>query len=192
MGIGVLILVVTLPAVSVPGWGAQPAGGDDASAFGVPPIARLIVGNIGRFLVLKPELNITPEQRSKIAATVKSHRDEIRPVAKNVPEKRAALRETVLASPRNEESIRKAANDLAKAIGDSSVLASKVVAEVRTTLTSHQMERIRKFRMESDKAAWHGLTTWADRTYEEIAGSPSSCGIERNLFPAISPSHLGE
>lgn len=151
-GIRVLVLVASILAISAPGWGGQP-GGDDPSAFSASPLARLIVGNIGRFLVLRSELDVTPEQRSKIAATVRSHRNKIRPVAKNIIEKRKALRDAVLVTPRNEEAIRKAANDLGKAIGDASVLASKVIAEARTALTPEQIERIRKFRMEKDKAA---------------------------------------
>jgi Spy/CpxP family protein refolding chaperone len=157
--IGFLVLVASIMMISVPGWGAQPAGEDGPAFFGASPLARLIVGNIGRFLVLKSELNITPEQRSKIAATVKSHRDEIRPVAKHLLEKRKALGEAVLATPKNEEAIRKAANDLSKAIGDASVLASKVIAEARTALTPEQIDRIHKFRMEKDKAAM----AWVDK-----------------------------
>jgi len=152
-------MVASILAVSAPGWGAQPAGGDDPSAFCAPPIARLIAGNIGRFLIIRSELNVTPEQRSKIAATVKSHQGEIRSVAKDILGKRTALREAVLATPNNEEAIRKAATDLGKAIGNAAVLASRVIAEARPALTSEQIERIRKFRMDNDKAT----TAWVDK-----------------------------
>jgi len=156
---GVLVLVASILAIPVPGWGAQSTGGDDSSAFCAPPVARLIAGNIGRFLIMRSELNVTPEQRSKIAATVKSHQAEIRPVAKDILEKRTALREAVLATPNNEEAIRKAANDLGTAIGDAAVLASKAIAEARPALTPEQIERIRNFRMENDKAAM----AWVDK-----------------------------
>jgi Spy/CpxP family protein refolding chaperone len=158
-GMMVSTLVAAILAISAPGWGGQTTGGDDPTFFGASPLKRLIVGNIGRFLVLRSELNVTPEQRSKIAGTVKRHRNEIRPVAKDVLEKRKALREAVLATPKNEEAIRKAANDLGKAIGDASVLASKVIAEARTALTPEQIERIRKFRMEKDNATM----AWVDK-----------------------------
>jgi len=158
-GIGVFALVASILAVSAAGWGAQPTGKDDSSAFCAPPIARLIAGNIGRFLIMRSELNVTPEQRSKIAAVVQSHRDEIRPMAKTILEKRTALREAVLATPTNEEAIRKAATDLGKAIGDASVLASRVVTEARPALIPEQIKRIRKFRMENDKAT----LTWVDK-----------------------------
>lgn len=157
--IGVFVLVASILAVCAPGWGAQPTSGDDSSAVCAPPVARLIAGNIGRFLVMRSELNVTPEQRSKIAAVVKGHRDEIRPMAKSILEKRTALREAVLATPKNEETIRKAATDLGKAIADASVLASKVISEARPALTPEQIERIRKFRMDNDKAT----TAWVDK-----------------------------
>ncbi|MBI4961673.1 MAG: Spy/CpxP family protein refolding chaperone [Desulfomonile tiedjei] len=158
-GIGICFLVAAILGMSAPGWAAQPMGGQDPSTLFSSPLARLITGNIGRFLVLRSELNVTPEQRAKIAATVKSHRDEIRPVAKSILEKRSALREAVLATTKNDEAIRKAANDLGKAIGDASVLASKVIGEARTALTPEQIERIHKFRAENNKAAM----AWVDQ-----------------------------
>jgi len=39
----------------------------DAQLAGPPPLAVLMVGNIGRFLALRSELNISAEQRKRIA-----------------------------------------------------------------------------------------------------------------------------
>jgi tryptophan synthase alpha subunit len=66
------------------------------------------------------------------------------------------LREAVLAESRNEEEIRRSAKDLGKALADASVVASRIVADARKNLTPDQVERIRKFIQENDKAsaAW--------------------------------------
>ena len=102
--------------------------------------------------MLRSELNISAEQRKKIAAEIKSHKDEIRPIAKEIFEKRMALRDAVLNKPGDRQAIMAAANDLGKAIGDTAVLASKVIAKVKPVLTSEQQERIKNFRMANDKA----------------------------------------
>jgi Spy/CpxP family protein refolding chaperone len=108
--------------------------------------------------VLRSELNITGDQRKKIAAEIKSHKDEIRPVAKEIFEKRQALRDAVLNKPGDQQAIMAAANDLGKAIGDAAVLASKVIAKVKPMLTSEQQERIKNFKMANDRATaeWIG------------------------------------
>lgn len=148
----VLVVVLVLGAAAVPSIAAEPVQDDGGVQFASRPLARLIMGNIGRFLVLRSELNITDEQRKKIAAEIKRHKDEIRPIAKEVFEKRQALRDAVLNKPGDKQAIMAAANDLGKAIGDAAVLASKVVAQVKPMLTPEQQERIKNFRMTNDKA----------------------------------------
>ncbi len=117
------------------------------------------MGNIGRFLVLRSELGLTNDQRKRIAGIVKNHRDEIRPVAKALLEKRRALKEAVINKPGDEAAIRTAATDLGKTIGDASVLASKVVAQVKPVLTPQQVERIENFRAGTQKAT----SDWLDQ-----------------------------
>ncbi len=114
------------------------------------PLGRLIVGNIGRLLVLRSELNMTDDQRKSIAAEIKGHKNEIKPVAKEVFEKRQALREAVINKPGDEKAIMAAANDLGKAIGNAAVLTSKVVSKVKPVFSPEQQERIKNFRMSSD------------------------------------------
>ena len=60
--------------------------------------------------------------------------------------------DAVLNKPGDRQAIMSAANDLGKAIGDTAVLASKVIAKVKPVLTSEQQERIKNFRMANDKA----------------------------------------
>ncbi len=53
----------------------------------------------------------------------------------------------------------RAATEMGKAIGDAAVLASKVVAQVKPVLTSQQIERIEKFRADTQKAT----ADWLDQ-----------------------------
>jgi Spy/CpxP family protein refolding chaperone len=149
----VFIIVTVLLAGSPPAWAGASAPEQAAPQWGFPPLARLVAGNIGRLLVLGSELNVTPDQRAKIAGIVKSHRAEITPTVRDVLEKKIALRDAVLNERPEEKVIRSAAADLAKTVGDASVLASKVIGEVRAILTPDQIERIRKVRKENEQAA---------------------------------------
>jgi Spy/CpxP family protein refolding chaperone len=148
-----LVVLLVLGMAAVPSIAAETAKEDGGTQLAGPrPLARLIMGNIGRFLVLRSELNISADQKKKIAAEIKGHKDEIRPVAQEIFEKRTALRDAVLNKPDDRQAIMAAANDLGKAIGDAAVVASKVIAKVKTLLTSEQQERIKNFRMANDKA----------------------------------------
>ncbi|MBI5252463.1 MAG: periplasmic heavy metal sensor [Desulfomonile tiedjei] len=153
----VTALVLTMAAVSSAA--ADPSKEEGGATLAASPLARLITGNIGRLLVLRSELNVTDQQRKNIAAEIKSRKDEIRPVAKDVFEKRQALREAVLNKPGDEKAIMAAANDLGKAIGNAAVLASRLVAQVKPMLTDEQQERIKSFKMTSDKA----VTEWINQ-----------------------------
>jgi Spy/CpxP family protein refolding chaperone len=157
--IAIVVLTIGIIPLSVASWGAENTPDQNGPAgFGMPGIGRLISGNIGRLLVLKSELNITPAQRHQIASAVKSHRQEIAPVAKAVLEKKRALRDVVLLKPGDEKAIRKASEELGKAIGDAAVVASKVVDQAKGALTQEQQERIHLFRASCKKAE----TDWVE------------------------------
>lgn len=151
------LLALTLVGLAGPG-PASAVADDTAANLCPPPLARLIAGNVGRFLVMRSELNITDEQRKEIRARLKSHRSEIQTVIKSLMDKRKALRETVLNKAGDETSIRAASADLAKSIGDAAVLASKVIAEIRPTLTPDQLNRVQEFRAGCAKATSTWLT----------------------------------
>lgn len=124
----------------------------DQCKWGQSPLGRLISGHIGRWMVLRSELNVTDEQKAKLKEAVKPHKTEIAKAAKGVWEKRTALLSAVLAEQPNEEAIRHAADDLGKAIGDAAVLASKVAGDVRPVLSSEQREQLQKFRQDCQAA----------------------------------------
>ncbi len=154
-----LALSLMLGMAAVPLIAAETVEEHGAAPFsGGPSLAKLIMGNIGRFLVLRSELNISAEQKKKIAAEIKTHKGEIGPIVKEIFEKRMALRDAVVDKPGDQQAIRAAANDLGKAIGDAALLASKVVAEVKPVLTPEQQALIKNFRIANDKATaeWIG------------------------------------
>lgn len=157
--IALLILALGIVPLAAESWAAEPptepAG---PGGLGMPGLGRLITGNIGRLLVLRSELNMTAAQRHQIQSVVKSHRQEIAPVAKAVVEKKRALREAVMNKAGDEKAIRAAADELGKAIGDAAVVASKVIDQSKGSLTHEQLERIQQFRAGCKKAE----TDWVE------------------------------
>jgi Spy/CpxP family protein refolding chaperone len=131
--------------------GAEPAAPDTSGAL-KEGLVRLITGHIGRFLVLRSELSVTPEQKTKIREAVESRKDRIGPVVKSLKDKRRALRDAVRAETPDEAAIRAAADQLGKAIADAAVLASQVVADARKVMTDEQRSRIEQFIKANDTA----------------------------------------
>lgn len=119
--------------------------------LGDTPLGRFVTGQVGRMLVLKSELNVTPEQREHVVSILRSHRAEIAKAAKPVVEKRRVLRAATLAQPIDEARIRAAAEDLGKSLGDLAVLGAQIKDEVRDVLTPEQRERIKAFHAENDQ-----------------------------------------
>lgn len=122
-------------------------------------LKRLIVGQVGRILVLRSQLDVTDEQKEKTVGIIKSHMKEIIPVAKSVVEKRRALRQAVMKEEPNEKEIRAAAEALGKSLGDASVLTSRIVAEARPVFTPRQVKLVQDFRISLDNAT----TDWLNQ-----------------------------
>jgi Spy/CpxP family protein refolding chaperone len=114
------------------------------------PLGRLVSGTVGRFLVLRSEVNLTEQQRHQIRDVMVSHRAEIAATVKSVREQRLALRKAVLAEKTDEAAIRTAAEGLGKAIGDASVKAAKLRGELAPVLSAEQKELIHKFLAENE------------------------------------------
>jgi len=155
--IGACIAAVCLAGVLGAAAGAAPApsteqgiglglGGEQQG-----PLARLMSGQLGRLLTLRSEVNLTTDQKQKIAVIVKSHKAEIAAAAQPIVEKRRALRDAVNAKTPDEKAIRAASEELGKAIGGAAVLGSKIKAEVRAVLTPEQLQKIEEFRKNSDQ-----------------------------------------
>jgi Spy/CpxP family protein refolding chaperone len=129
---------------------AEPASTSSEATAGQPhparPFVQFLRNHFRRLGQLRAKLDVTDEQRQQIRETLKSHKDELLPLVKELKQKRDALRTAVLADPSSEEAIRSAANDLGKSIGDTAVAASKVAKELKQILTPEQRETLRRFR----------------------------------------------
>jgi Spy/CpxP family protein refolding chaperone len=110
------------------------------------------MGNVGRFLVLRSELNLTDEQRGQIRDVLAANRSRIVGVTKSVREKRVALRDAVLASDLDEARIRAAADELGQAAGDAAVKAAQLRGQLAPILNEEQHRLIGDFIAEQDKA----------------------------------------
>lgn len=149
-GVGVLCwpTLMAAPVASAGDTVVQADGGGLANR----PLVSFIRGRIKQWFSLRQKLGLSQQQRTEIHGIVTAHRDEIRPIPKDVAAKRKALREAVLGEPSDEQAIREAAKSLGDAIADAAVVASKVVGEVRPVLTTEQVETLKELRQQRDEA----------------------------------------
>jgi Spy/CpxP family protein refolding chaperone len=94
-------LLLTLAAVGLLGVGSFTLGvraSDTPSTFGLTtqpsdhPLLNFIRGQIGRWMVLRSQLDLTREQKQQITIILQAHKAEIVQAAQPVMEKRRALR----------------------------------------------------------------------------------------------------
>jgi Spy/CpxP family protein refolding chaperone len=116
------------------------------------PLLNLIRGQIGRWMVLRSELDLSADQKQQIRSILESHKAEILQVLRPVVQKRQALRNAVIAPNADEAAIRAAADDLGHSIGDAAVLASKLRQQIAPILTDQQRQKIADFRTHSDQS----------------------------------------
>ena len=153
-------LLLTLAAVGLLGIGSFSLGAGAADvASGVSttqqsdrPLVQFIRGQIGRWMVLRSQLDLSGDQKQQIADILKSHKQEIVQAVQPVVEKRRALREAVLAANPDEKAIRADADNLGHAIGDAAVLASQIKQQISPILTDQQRQQLGDFRSQSDAA----------------------------------------
>jgi Spy/CpxP family protein refolding chaperone len=153
-------LLLVLAAVGLLGVGSFALGvkADDTASLSPTtqrserPFMRFIRGQIGRFMVLRSQLDLSDDQRAQIKTILQAHKQEIVQVVQPLIEKRRALREAVTAADPNEQAIRAASDDLGKAIGDAAVLASKLKQQISPILTDQQRHDLHDFRSQTDEA----------------------------------------
>jgi len=137
----------TMGLIGVVGSGAVRAQDGDAAGGGRAllgvrgPLRKVFRESVSKLRGLKEELNLTPEQKAEIARILKAHREEIVRAVQDVHEKRRALMKEVRSDDYSERAIRRAARDLADAIGDASVLRARIRKEVRAVLTAEQRRK---------------------------------------------------
>lgn len=127
------------------------------------PIRQFIRGQIGRWMALRSDVKLTPDQREQIAQVIRNHRQEIASALEPVIAKRRQLRDAVISGTADEQILRADADQLGKAIGDAAVVASKIKSEVRGLMTPQQRQSIDDFRRQSDAAV--------DQAMERLAGN---------------------
>ncbi len=148
--VGVLVGgLATAGAAAVPHAGPQAAGLKGRAAD--TPLGRLIAGSLGRWMVLRSELQLTEQQRNEIRDVLVSHRAQIAETMKSLHAKRAVLRDAVLQG-QSEDQVRAAAVELGNAIADASVKASKLRNQVAPILSEEQRKLIGKFVADQDQA----------------------------------------
>ena len=147
---------VLVLAMATAAW-ADPAPGPVAAKarhgwMAHTPLGKFLTGQLGRLMVLRSDLSVTDQQRADIKKILVTHKSEVVNQIKALWQKRVALRNAVLAEKTDEKAIRKAADNLGKAIGDAAVLAAKLKGQVAPILTSEQKGLVKKFLADSDKA----------------------------------------
>lgn len=151
----VVASVLSLTAVGA-GWeeaAAQPPGmAELRGRLANTPLGKHVSGTIGRLLVLRSELDVTPQQRTRIRATLLEYRPDIVEVAQGVVQKRRALDETVRAEEVDEKAIRAAAAEFGAVLGDAAIVRAKIVGELRGVMNDEQIEAIKAFREEQQES----------------------------------------
>lgn len=149
------LVSVLAGGLATAGMAAAPHAGPQAGWLkgraGDTPLGRLITGSIGRWMVMRSELNLTEEQKSKVRGVLVAHRAQIAETVKSLHVKRAALRDAVLQG-QSEDQIRAAAAQLGDVIADASVKAAKLRNELAPILTEDQRKLIGKFVADQDQA----------------------------------------
>jgi len=151
----VLIAFLALPFAEGAGGAGGPigAGWGRGHGFGPPEFVKnRFMGRIGRMMVLKSNLDVTPDQRIQLMGIAKKHRPEMAPAVRTVTSNMEKLRDAVIADSPDEKAIRTQAAELGKAIGDAAVLASKGIHDAKGIMTADQLELIKKFISEEDQA----------------------------------------
>ncbi len=139
IGVGLLTGAAALHAANQPGDGHGPFGG---------LFARFHQLHGGQLQRLHQELNLSPEQREAAQQTLMAHRGEIAGVLRPVVEAHRALHDAVMTDKADAASIRKAADNLGKAVGDAAVTFASIKTELlaNAKLTPEQLAKAAEMR----------------------------------------------
>jgi len=120
-------------------------------------------GHMYRLNLLSEELGLTDDQRVALKDLIKNHRQEIKPLVKDVIAKKRALQELALGENPDPAAIRQASADLGNAIAEAAVLGSSLAQKAQSILTSEQVTRFREMRQNRQKAFDESLREWQER-----------------------------
>lgn len=94
---------------------------------------------------LANKLDLTPDQRTKVRAVLKTHADEILAQVQAGQDARQALHEAVMAQPPDENVIRSLAAKVGEVHGNGALLIVKVRSEIWPILTPEQQQKFVAF-----------------------------------------------
>ena len=124
--------------------GGRPGGPDGAGGPG-GPFGRMMMGELGRAMMLRAELNVTDEQREQMHEIGRAHKDEFVAVMKPLMDAKRRLGEAVRANEVNENAVRTASAQVGVALADVALLRARVGREMRAVLTPEQLQKIDEF-----------------------------------------------
>lgn len=130
----------------------QPAQADQQqNLLGNSALSELLRTQIARLANLAQQVDLTEQQQEQMKNVLQQHQDLIVKHVENVWQHRSELRQAVLAEQPDEQTIRKHANELGKAIGDASVFAAQMKERVEPILTDQQRIALRQYMDNTDK-----------------------------------------
>ncbi|MCG3137791.1 MAG: hypothetical protein HJJLKODD_01641 [Phycisphaerae bacterium] len=105
---------------------------------------------LDRLKQLKEQLGITAEQKTSLQQIREKYSTTLRPMIEKRIEEQRALRELARADKPDEASIRQAAEQIGKTMGDLAVASLPMIAEIKAVLTPQQMDTLEQFRTERE------------------------------------------
>ncbi len=169
-------------ALAMEAWGCDRAGergkkpcvsrGGGGGACGQP---HGIVGMGGRRLGLRAlkHLDLTDDQKTRLAGIIKQHRDQGHAVHSQLMAARKRLHDAIHIQPVDEKNIRDAHRQMALLMEELAVLRAKAVSNATAALTPDQKMKLKKKRQSMSECAKAkrrcrkaGLDVWLDRTAE--------------------------
>lgn len=133
---------------------------------------RMMMGQFGRTLVLRSQLNLTRDQQSRIRGFVKEGFASVAKAMHSVMAKRTEL-QTLSLTGGDDKAIDKAAADLGSAMADAAKAQSAVMARIRSVLTDDQAAAVDAFVKGSAKAKLDFMKQMAGK-FEKKASTGSS------------------
>jgi len=142
------VTALTLAAVVGAAGGAGVAvhaGGRAGADLADRPMAKHIMGRIGRLMVLHSELDVTAEQRGQLRTIAQSHKQEIAQALQPVVAAGRALNAAAAADPVDEAAVKAAAAAFGEALGQAALVVAPIKAEASQVLTADQLDTLDTF-----------------------------------------------
>ena len=128
------------------------------------PLLEFLFENLGRLSKLRRQLDMTPDQKERLAALLRERKPEIVEALGKIRSGRRKVLAAVRAEPSEEGKIREAVSAMTGPLADAAVLRSKIRREAAALLTPAQRDRLEDFIEEAQAAG--------DEAFSEFSGKP--------------------